>query len=242
MSAEENVTKADAMYEDPANNPREKLHEFISSLLTNPAHTEPGAKADVLYRLARAEYELAANAKAAKNYADQKKFVYEGLKHAEEACALDGENARASAWNGIFLMEVGDLEGSRSKISKLMDVKKAWTKAADLDKSYATPHHLLGRWCYGILGIDWFSRKIANTLFGTLPETSYEEALGHFQKAEDISPNTWMSNMVYIGKCHYQLNNIPDAKAIVEAAMKLTVKNADDKEAMKEAEELMKKL
>lgn len=50
----------------------------------------------------------------------------------------------ASAWNGIFLMEVGDLEGSRSKISKLMDVKKAWTKAADLDKSYATPHHLLG--------------------------------------------------------------------------------------------------
>lgn len=64
----------------------------------------------MLYRLARAEYELAANAKAAKNYADQKKFVYEGmvmlvqlcnnscmysgLKHAEEACALDGENAR----------------------------------------------------------------------------------------------------------------------------------------------------
>ena len=86
------------------------------------------------------------------------------------------------------------------KIGKLLLVKSYWEKAASLDPYDANALHLLGRWCLGIVEIGWWSRQIANTIFGTL-QCSYEEALQFFERAEQASPGNWIMNQVLLAKC-----------------------------------------
>ena len=39
--------------------------------------------------------------------------------------------------------------------------------------------------CFAAAGIPWYLRQVASVIFATPPSSTYEEALGHFQKAEE---------------------------------------------------------
>ena len=140
-------------------------------------------------------------AKAKGDSAEHTRHTDDAMASAVAAKTTDPNHYKGHSWYGICLMEIGEIEGSKSKIGKLMDVKTAWTKSTELNPNDSTSYHLLGRWCFGIVGIDWFSRTIANALFGTLPDTSYEEAMQYFEKAEKIDPGFWLKNQSMIAQC-----------------------------------------
>ena len=94
----------------------------------------------------------------------------------QAAVAANDDNFKCHSWFGIILNEVGDLEGSKKKISYLYIVKEHWVQAAELNPKDATSQHLLGRWCYGIVTISSVMYWAARALFGKLPDTSWEEA------------------------------------------------------------------
>ena len=48
-------------------------------------------------------------------------------------------------------------------------------RAIECDASDATSMHLLGQWCYSVVSIPWYQRKIASVLFATPPHSTYEE-------------------------------------------------------------------
>ena len=48
-------------------------------------------------------------------------------------------------------------------------------------------YHLLGHWCYRVAAMSWMERKAASSLFGTPPESTYQETLDYFLKVT-ISP------------------------------------------------------
>ncbi len=68
------------------------------------------------------------------------------------------------------------------------------------------------------------------------------EALGHFQRAEELSPGTWKMNTVYVGIAHKALGNKELALHWGEKALAAPTVTDDDRNAHKLADELVKSL
>lgn len=58
--------------------------------------------------------------------------------------------------------------------------------------------------------MSWLERKVASSLIAAPPEGTFDGALAHFVKAEELSPKEWKENRLFIAKCHAQLGQMPD--------------------------------
>lgn len=52
----------------------------------------------------------------------------------------------------------------------------------------------------GVYMLSWVERKLAATLFATPPESTVEDALKYFEKAEEVNPGFYKANQLYIAK------------------------------------------
>lgn len=69
-------------------------------------------------------------------------------------------------------------------------IKDALVTAAELLPEDASVQTAIGQWCLKVAGISWVERNAAKLLFGSPPESSYEEALGFFEKSHAIRTRT----------------------------------------------------
>eukprot|EP00505_MAST-04D_sp_SCG-Rhode-Island_P003538 Stramenopile-MAST_4_protein_3538 len=165
-----------------------------------------------------------------KFYGD-KSLIYEAHKYAEKALSVGQDSAKAHIWSGIMLNEVGNYEGTKVKIGNTPKVKELWLKASKLNPEDPSSYNLLGRWCKGIVEINWVTKRMAAAIFGSLPATSYEEALSYFQRAESLAPGTWLKNQTLIVECLIGLNRYVEAKEMLDKCERTPVRTAEDKEA-----------
>jgi tetratricopeptide (TPR) repeat protein len=102
-----------------------------------------------------------------------------------------------------------------------------------------TLHHLRGRFCYEVAGVSWLEKKAAAALFGSPPESSYEEALESLMKAEERSSEDWKTNALYIAKCHLKLTDVPTAVEWLHKAYNMPTNTPEDYTTQTEVEELL---
>ena len=102
---------------------------------------------------------------------------------------------------------------------------------AELNPEDPSSYNLLGRWCKGIVEINWVTKRMAAAIFGSLPATSYEEALSYFQRAESLAPGTWLKNQTLIVECLIGLNRYVEAKQMLDKCQHTPVRTAEDKDA-----------
>merc|ERR1719318_1687266 len=81
----------------------------------------------------------------------------------------------------------------------------------DIDPYNSTALHLIGRYCYEVSGIKWWEAKIAATLFGSVPQSTYDEALEYFLRADELN-SEWTENTIFIAKCLVALGRKDEAK------------------------------
>jgi hypothetical protein len=155
--------------------------------------------------------------------------------------AADDNNFKCHSWFGIILNEVGDVEGTKKKITYLYVVKEHWLRAAELNPRDATSQHLLGRWCYGIVTISSVMYWAARALYGKLPDTSWDEAYQFFSAAEAIEPGFWKKNLLMLGVCAKALGRADEAKDHLLKALLVPTKTHEDRESHAEAKQLLKK-
>jgi len=120
--------------------------------------------------------------------------------------------------------------------------KEHFERAAELDPEDPNCWHFLGRWSFTIASIGWWSRQIASTIFATPPQSSFEEALDFFEKAEAIRPGFWKANNLFIAKCHQQLGNNEKALEWLKKANGLPTNTAEDIQTQEEVSALIEKL
>ncbi|XP_014679415.1 PREDICTED: regulator of microtubule dynamics protein 1-like isoform X5 [Priapulus caudatus] len=142
----------------------------------------------------------------------KKELTYEGLHHAEIAVKLNENNFAAHK------------------------------KAIALNPQDATSIHSLGYWCFVFADMPWYQRKIASMLFATPPTSTYEEALKYFLDAENVDPNFYSMNLTMLGKTYMRIGNKKMALLYLSKAHEYPVKTEDDKDAHKEAGELLASL
>ena len=57
-----------------------------------------------------------------------------------------------------------------------------------------------------VSGIKWWEAKIAATLFGSVPQSTYDEALQYFLRADELN-SEWVENTIFIAKVIYVIVN-----------------------------------
>lgn len=176
--------------------------------------------ANILWRESRALYKLSGTNK---DKAEKEKNIREGYDLVSKALELDENNYACHKWMSILLDAKGDLEGIKVRVSQLETVKKHMEKAVELNPEDPTNWHLLGNFAFGLADMPWYQRKIVSTIFAAPPTGTYEEALDYFLKAEDKKPGFYSLNLLYIGKCYYNLKNKEKAKEFLTKASEVQV-------------------
>lgn len=101
---------------------------------------------------------------------------------------------------------------------------------------------MIGNWCYQVADLAWYQRKIASTIFGEPPTSSYAEALHYFEQAEQVDPNFYNHNLLMLGKTYLKLDRKEDAVYYLKKASEYSAKTDDDLEAKQEATKILNNL
>lgn len=96
--------------------------------------------------------------------------------------------------------------------------------------------------CIAITDLSWLERKAASVLFGTPPESSYDEALKFLLQCEDIAPGTWKKNTLLIAQVYQKKKDWAKAKEWTEKALAVPIETEEDSTLQEEATAMLKKL
>ncbi|XP_053517145.1 regulator of microtubule dynamics protein 1 isoform X10 [Artibeus jamaicensis] len=131
------------------------------------------------------------------------------------------------------------LEYAKRALEKNEASFAAHKKAIELNPKDATSIHLMGVWCYTFAEMPWYQRRIANMLFAAPPSSTYEEALGYFQRAEQVDPNFYSKNLLLLGKTYLKLQNKKLAAFWLLKAKDYPAHTQEDKQIQAEAAQLL---
>ncbi|KAE9326643.1 hypothetical protein PF001_g2320 [Phytophthora fragariae] len=228
------AVKAEELYNDNGFDRRELLAKLKEMHAAHPDDV------GVIWRLTRAAYDVS-NLKATS--ADEKKeLTYYARDVIQKGLDLTKDVAAVHNWYGIILSSIGDYEGSKVSIANSYVIKSHWETAVKLNPSNPTTYYLLGRWCIAIADLSWLERKAAAVLFGTPPESSYDEALGFLLKSEELAPDSWKKRPLLIAQVYQKKKDNATAKDWVNKALAIPVTVEEDEIAHEEAQALLQKL
>jgi tetratricopeptide (TPR) repeat protein len=157
-----------------------------------------------------------------------------------KALEIDSNIMETHLWYAIILEAVGNWKSLKEKISNAYIIKEHFLKSLQLNPQSSVVLYCLGSWCFTIASISWVERKVAQTLFVDPPMATFEEALGYFRVAEEISPNFYSMNLLLIAKCYAKLKNYTKEVEYLELVAAFTpLRSEEDKAAVKEAQLLL---
>ncbi len=78
------------------------------------------------------------------------------------------------------------------------------------------------RRCFEIASLGKVERTFSKAFFTTPPESSFEEALGHFEKAFKVYPSYFAETTGRMAICYSKLGNKAKAKEFALKAMEFT--------------------
>lgn len=174
---------------------------------------------DIKWRQARAMYKLSKTA----GKDEKEQLIRDGYALVSDAVTKDETNFAVHKWMAILLDANSELDGIKARVSQLETVKRHMERAVELNPDDPTSWHLLGNFAFGLADMPWYQRKIVSTIFATPPSGTYEEALAHFLKAEELEANFYSMNLLFIAKCYQALKNREESKRYLQQAASIRV-------------------
>jgi len=201
----------------------EELYEIMSKL-----YDEEPTNPDIVWRFARAcfdKHELESDAQAKAD------FLEKGKNLIESALVLPGgtENAGVYKWRAIFIAEASRSKSPKERIALAFEIKTNAERAMQLDPSDGVPCFILGNWCYEVANISWIQRKVAAAIFATPPTATYDDAIAHFLKCEELTPD-FKRNRYGLVQCYEAKADKANAKLWAHRAVEVKVISRADAE------------
>ncbi|KAK9745333.1 hypothetical protein QE152_g7034 [Popillia japonica] len=157
-------------------------------------------RADLTWRAAKAYYHIAMNS----DIVAKQENIKKGIEMCKKGLELNPKSSDIHKWYGILIGSRGDFQSTKDRIADGHTFKKHIDIAIELNPSDASLHHLLGRFAFEVAGLKWYERKAAAALFGEPPTATYQDALLHFLKADDLSKKDWKENLMLPPTATYQ--------------------------------------
>lgn len=193
----------------------------------------PG-RVEVLWRLA---YTLSDFGKITEDEARRATYYEEALDAAEGAVASDSTSARAHLAMAVAEGRVALDAGTKERIQRSRAVKHHADRAIALDSTLAGAYHVRGRWHREVDDLGFFKQVIIKTVYGGLPDASFEQAVRDFQRALELE--NAVHHHVELGKTYLKLDRPDAARDELQAALDLSSSDPLAPLYEKEAHELL---
>ncbi|VVC25988.1 Tetratricopeptide-like helical domain [Cinara cedri] len=197
---------------------------------------------EVLWRLAKScQFVSKYYTAAKKNTEKSKSVIDEGVKWAKHALEMYPGNCNAHKWFAICSGARGQLGSTKEKIEGGYIFQNHINEAIKINNRDPTLYYLKGKLEYEVAILSSFDRRIASWLYEEVPKGTVAEAIELFLKFENESPIQLKDCRLHLAKCYITKNEYDTAVHWLEQALKLPVKDSEDKETDAEANQLLKK-
>ena len=190
---------------------------------------------EILWRIARAHFDIADQTK---DEDDDKEHFYPGFEAAKKALELNPNSARANHWYAVLIGKIGLLEGTEQKIINSYEVQKYGLQSIELDPNYDGTYHVMGRWHYELASLSWFERTIAEWVYETPPEGSFDHAADFYRKAISTKPDE-IRHHFWLGKTLIEMDEEVESKKVFNHILIMHPMDDSDRNMQKEAKELL---
>ncbi|CAH1408215.1 unnamed protein product [Nezara viridula] len=210
----------------------EKLEDMYNQDRENP---------EVLWRFAKCCHSIATIKESQNDLEQKKQYIAKGLEYATKCLELAPRSSNAHKWYAICIGARSETQGVKEKLKDGLEFKEHVEEALKIKPSDPTLHYLLGRFLYEVASLSWVERKVATTLFGEVPYTTYPEAVQSLTKAEELSVNPWKENRLLLAKCYIQMGEYAEAVYWLDKADDVETITKEDHKAEIEILSLKKK-
>ena len=195
LKYEEWVATVDADSEDVTKD-KDKLYDLVKQGFDQFGGEK---SSELMWRMGRAAYKVAAAAEVSGDMKKHKKMLKEAEDRCKQAVKLDDGSADSHVWLATVLGKSCDHLGSKERVETGKLVQQHLEKAISIRKSDFITFYTYGRWCFEVAALSWIERKIAKTLFGEVPEATYEDAMDKFKQVQELKPE-WKANLYWLAK------------------------------------------
>jgi len=194
---------------------------------------------EILWKIARAYFDLADQDE--NDLELQTTNLYPGFEYAKRCIELAPNVASGHQYYAILIGRIGEIEGTKQKITNSYAVREHTMIAIKLDPENDSNYHVMGRWHFALADLSWIERQIASIIYATPPAASFEKAVEFFGKAHEIKPDD-IRHLLWLGKSYEKLDQDDNAKKALKKALALPAASDSDKNQQKEAKELLEDL
>ncbi len=194
---------------------------------------------EILWKMARAYFDFADQ--DPENLELQKTNIYTGFEYAKRCVEIAPNVAGGHQYYAILIGRIGEIEGTKQKITNSYAVKEHTLKAIELDPTEDSNYHVMGRWNYALADLSWVERQIASVIYAKPPTASFESAVEFFTKAHKLNP-TDIRHLLWLGKSYAKLGQKGKAMDALKQALAITATTDSEKNMHQEAKEILEDL
>jgi tetratricopeptide (TPR) repeat protein len=225
------IAKGDAAYERFEN--KAALEFFKKALETDPKNYEAS------WKLARAYVDVGEKLSDTK---ERRSYYEKGYDCAKKAVAINPNGSKGHLYLSIAIGRVALDAGAKERVKLSKEVKSEVDKALAIDGQDDVAWHVLGRWHRRLSSLSWIEKNFANMFLGGVPkEASMENAVDCFRKAIQLNP-AHINHHLELGITYEKMGKEELAVAAYSKVLELPIRDADDEDHKKEAEERLKKM
>jgi tetratricopeptide (TPR) repeat protein len=159
------------------------------------------------------------------------------LQRADAALAADTTNAHAHLAKAVSEGRIALDAGTRERVQRSRAVKEHADRAIELDDTLPGAFHARGRWNREVSDLNFFERAIVKTVYGGLPEASFEAAVEDFKRA--IALENVRFHHLELAKTYLKMDREADAKAELQTVLELPAQEPFDDQYREEAQALL---
>lgn len=201
--------------------------------LSSLKNDHPG-NANVLYRLALTRVDMG---EQLDSESQRTGYYKDALTDAKAAVEADSVNAYAHLSRAVAEGRVALTAGTKEKIRRSRAVKHHTDRAIELDADLAAAYHVRARWNREVADLGFFERTIVKTVYGGLPEASFEQAVSDFQTAIELEDK--IVHRLELARTYEKMDQEAKARQELQLVLDMPPTDPDDPRHKEEARELM---
>ncbi|CAH8574506.1 unnamed protein product [Schistosoma margrebowiei] len=169
-------------------------------------------------------------------------YFSEGMNAAKKAMEKNPNHANSLTWYGILWDEHSNLKGFSERFRNVSQLYDIWIKSQKLDPNNFLTEGSLGIWYFIMTDVYSTKPELFKGTKYTGKEFSYELALKHMLKCEELAPMRSVITLAHLAKCYARLGEKDKAKDYALKVLNYPAHHVEADEARKEVEELFQTL
>jgi len=198
---------------------------------------EHGDDARILWRMSFTEVDVA---KTLEKKEARGTRYQDALTFADAALAADSSNAHAHLAKAIAEGRIALDAGTQERVRRSRAVKRHADRAIELDSSLDGAYHTRARWHRGVADLGFFSRAVVKTVYGGLPDASFEQSVQDFKQAIELHDERL--HRLELAKTYLKMDREADARRELKKVLEMPAEDPFDPEYKEEAQKLLKDL